>query len=90
LNRDFAWPSFGASRSSRGCQRSVLDAAMVYIHSWQDYQEAAEALYTKSPNDVSFTSFAKFIHVKNLRFQIDTILCKMEIIRRETRPEDHR
>ena len=25
---------------------------MVYISSWQDYQEAAEALYTKSPNDV--------------------------------------
>lgn len=28
---------------------------MVYISSWQDYQEAAEALYTKSPNDVRLT-----------------------------------
>jgi len=27
---------------------------MVYISSWQDYQEAAEALYTKSPNDTRF------------------------------------
>ncbi|TRM58257.1 signal recognition particle, SRP9/SRP14 subunit [Schizophyllum amplum] len=23
---------------------------MVYIHAWQDYQDAAEALYAKSPN----------------------------------------
>ena len=30
---------------------------MVYIHSWQDYQEAAEALYTKSPNDVRLICF---------------------------------
>jgi len=27
---------------------------MVYISSWQDYQEAAEALYTKSPNDARY------------------------------------
>ncbi|KIM89829.1 hypothetical protein PILCRDRAFT_812622 [Piloderma croceum F 1598] len=27
---------------------------MVYISSWQDYQEAAEALYTKSPNDTRY------------------------------------
>lgn len=26
---------------------------MVYISSWQEYQEAAEALYLKSPNKVS-------------------------------------
>ncbi|KAF9522611.1 signal recognition particle, SRP9/SRP14 subunit [Crepidotus variabilis] len=24
---------------------------MVYIHSWQEFQDAAEDLYTKSPND---------------------------------------
>ena len=30
----------------------ILDAAMVYIASWQEYQEAAEALYAKSPNTV--------------------------------------
>jgi len=27
---------------------------MVYISSWQDYQEAAEALYIKSPNDTRY------------------------------------
>lgn len=27
---------------------------MVYIASWQEYQEAAENLYVKSPNKVSF------------------------------------
>jgi len=27
---------------------------MVYISSWQDYQEAAEALYTKSPNNTRY------------------------------------
>lgn len=26
---------------------------MVYISSWQDFQEAAEGLYEKSPNNVS-------------------------------------
>lgn len=26
--------------------------SMVYIHSWQEFQDAAEALYSKSPNDV--------------------------------------
>jgi hypothetical protein len=29
-----------------------IDTGMVYISSWHEYQEAAEALYTKSPNDV--------------------------------------
>ncbi|TFK32951.1 signal recognition particle, SRP9/SRP14 subunit, partial [Crucibulum laeve] len=27
---------------------------MVYIHSWQEYQDAAEALYSKSPNDARY------------------------------------
>lgn len=27
---------------------------MVYISAWQEYQEAAEALYDKSPNTVSY------------------------------------
>ncbi|TDL27433.1 signal recognition particle, SRP9/SRP14 subunit [Rickenella mellea] len=27
---------------------------MVYIQSWQDYQEAAEALYSKSPNETRY------------------------------------
>lgn len=30
---------------------------MVYLSSWQDYQEAAEALYEKSPETVSIASF---------------------------------
>ena len=25
---------------------------MVYIHSWQEFQDAAEGLYAKSPNNV--------------------------------------
>jgi hypothetical protein len=29
---------------------------MVYIASWQQYQEAAEALYAKSPNTVRIAS----------------------------------
>lgn len=27
---------------------------MVYIHAWQDYQDAAEALYAKSPTNVRY------------------------------------
>jgi len=27
---------------------------MVYIHSWQEFQDAAEALYSKSPNDTRY------------------------------------
>ncbi|KAF9468379.1 signal recognition particle SRP9 SRP14 subunit [Collybia nuda] len=27
---------------------------MVYIHSWQEYQDAAEALYAKSPNNARY------------------------------------
>ncbi|RDB18142.1 Signal recognition particle protein [Hypsizygus marmoreus] len=27
---------------------------MVYIHSWQEYQDAAEALYAKSPNTARY------------------------------------
>ncbi|KAF5329279.1 hypothetical protein D9619_009356 [Psilocybe cf. subviscida] len=27
---------------------------MVYIHSWQEFQDAAESLYTKSPNDTRY------------------------------------
>ena len=30
---------------------------MVYISSWQEYQEAAEALYEKSPNTVSLLNY---------------------------------
>ena len=30
---------------------------MVYIHSWQEFQDAAEALYSKSPNNVCLYQF---------------------------------
>ena len=33
--------------------------SMVYIHSWQEFQDAAEALYSKSPNNVCFITFEK-------------------------------
>jgi hypothetical protein len=35
---------------------------MVYIHSWQEFQDAAEALYEQDPNKVSLNPF-KFIHI---------------------------
>lgn len=61
--------------------------AMVYIASWQEYQEAAENLYVKSPGKVSSITDATML---NFIMPPDTILCKMEIIRGETRPQDHR
>ena len=35
-----------------GRRSSLATPAMVYISSWQEYQEAAESLYEKSPNTV--------------------------------------
>ncbi len=43
---------------------------MVYISSWQEYQEAAEALYTKSPNKVR----ACFVFVRCARDRSTDIL----------------
>lgn len=37
-----------------------LHAAMVYLSSWQEYQEAAEALYEKSPVTVSVVLSVNF------------------------------
>jgi len=34
---------------------------MVYIASWQEYQEAAENLYAKSPNRVNLDFYCRFI-----------------------------
>jgi hypothetical protein len=34
------------------CTFLASDAAMVFIHSWQEFQDAAEALYAKSPTKV--------------------------------------
>lgn len=39
------------------------NAQMVYIASWQDFQEAAENLYEKSPNTVSSTAILSFLAV---------------------------
>jgi hypothetical protein len=55
---------------------------MVYISSWQDYQEAAEALYTKSPNDVRFlpTPPSRVLIFDFFLLPTDPLLRKMEII----------
>ena len=45
-------------------QLGILDAAMVYITSWQEYQDAAEALYAKSPNTVRPRQLLIEIHHK--------------------------
>lgn len=37
------------------------DAAMVYIHAWQEFQDAAEALYAKSPTKVRPILFKSLI-----------------------------
>ena len=34
---------------------------MVYIHSWQEFQDAAEALYEKSPYKVSKEDCSDFL-----------------------------
>jgi len=57
-----------------------LDAGMVYISSWQDYQEAAEALYTKSPNHVRFLPTTPSRDLIFLLLPTDPLLRKMEII----------
>ena len=51
---------------------------MVYISSWQEFQEAAEALYEKSPNTVCFISESVWF---NLIILSDKILRKMEGVR---------
>ncbi len=61
---------------------------MVYISSWQEFQEAAEALYEKSPNKVGvFVSISPF---QVLTIESDSVLREMEGFRAEVRAEDHR
>jgi len=60
----------------------------VYIHSWQEFQDAAESLYSKSPNNVCWIAKIRKKDLTNLG--LDSILCKMEIIRREIGLENHR
>lgn len=52
---------------------------MVYITSWQEYQEAAEALYTKSPNTVRTRSPLRS-HQIQCKI-LDPLLRKMEVFR---------
>lgn len=61
--------------------------AMVYIASWQEYQEAAENLYVKSPSKVGL-SVVVFCSAASC--YPDAIFCEMEIVRGETCPQDHR
>lgn len=56
MSRDFGEtehkPDFVTFRDS--VTLTPARCAMVYIHAWQEYQDAAEALYTKSPTTVRF------------------------------------
>lgn len=62
---------------------------MVYIPSWQEFQEAAENLYEKSPNSVSVTLPPFSLSLADAR-DTDPLLRKMEVIRGKAGLEDHR
>ena len=61
---------------------------MVYIHSWQEYQDAAEALYSKSPNKVcgGLADDHEFVVADRL---VGQILCQVEGVGRKAGPEDY-
>lgn len=63
---------------------------MVYIPSWQEFQEAAENLYEKSPNSVSLQSSDLSLSLVLITADADTVLCKMEVIRGKAGLEDNR
>ena len=63
---------------------------MVYIASWKEFQEAAENLYEKSPNSVSFYFFFLSSFACADVGVADSVLCKMEVGRGKARLEDHR
>ena len=46
---------------------------MVYIHSWQEYQDAAEALYRKSPKIVGITVHLFVIATLTASVRLDTV-----------------
>jgi hypothetical protein len=58
---------------------------MVYIANWQEFQEAAEGLYEKSPRHVSVSLFFDKESLFDVS-HLDAILCKMEGYRRCSRP----
>jgi hypothetical protein len=49
------------------CTFLASDAAMVFIHSWQEFQDAAEALYAKSPTKVPSLILVQKPHLTILR-----------------------
>lgn len=61
---------------------------MVYIQSWQKYQEEAEVLYAKSPNKVRINVSWHGIRIQQLI--TGTILCEMEAFRRKTSTQNYR
>jgi hypothetical protein len=65
------------------------NAQMVYVPSWQEFQEAAENLYEKSPNSVSPIHPRRPLTLADTT-DADSLLCEMEIIRGEAGLEDHR
>lgn len=74
----------------RGC-RSLLRYFMVYISSWQEFQEAAESLYEKSPKNVR--EYYSMIHrdINALMVCIvDTLLREMESRGGKVGSENHR
>lgn len=60
---------------------------MVYIQSWQEFQDAAESLYSKSPNNVRVTLKIRGGWTDCLG--TDALLRQMEIIRGQTGAEDY-
>lgn len=73
---------------------------MVYINSWQKYQEAAENLYANAPRKVRYTLSRSFLAIKRkpsfsaeLMWIVEkkgSLQRKMEIFGGQTRPQDHR
>ena len=60
---------------------------MVYISSWQDFQEAAEGLYEKSPTNVSTRIL--FLGQTEIILSTDEVLRKMEGLGGQTCSKDH-
>lgn len=59
---------------------------MVYINSWQEYQDAAEALYKKSPFKVCYFPPG----IKKITDRVaDSLLREMEVIRRKAGAENN-
>ncbi len=62
---------------------------MVYIQSWQEYQDAAEALYAKSPVNVRRTYSLDVGSCTDDLIFSDAVQREMEGIRRKARTENN-